>query len=451
MGRLFGTDGVRGIANSELTAPLAFELGRVGAYVLTLELEHKPKILVGKDTRLSGGMLEYALCAGICSIGAQAVQLGVIPTPAMAYLIRKYGADAGVVISASHNSFEYNGIKFFNSDGYKLSDETEAKIEKIILSGKDVIEQPPIGEAVGNIIYEQNALKDYIDFAKSVIDCDLKGLHVALDCANGANYKAAPAAISSLGAKVDVLFDSPNGININAGCGSTHIDKLCAYVKSHPEIDVGIAFDGDADRMLAVDENGEALSGDEIMIIAGKYLKEQGKLAKDTIAATVMSNLGLTIAAKNLGISIERTAVGDRYVLEAMLANGYTLGGEESGHIIFLEHNTTGDGLISALMLLSIMKKTKKPLSELRKIITIFPQVLVNAKVKNENKSQLSKNPVLLKSIAELEAEFAGNGRVLIRPSGTEPVVRVMLEGSDKAILEAKARALANSIEELLA
>lgn len=451
MGRLFGTDGVRGVANSELTAQLAFELGRAGAYVLTQELSHKPKILVGKDTRLSGDMLECALAAGICSTGAQVEFLGVIPTPAVAHLVRKYGADAGVVISASHNSFEYNGIKFFNSQGYKLPDEVEEKIEAVILDGKDESLTCPVGDGVGHCTVAEHALDDYIEFAKSTIGCGLDGLHIAVDCSNGANFQAAPAAMRSLGAEVTVLSDQPDGVNINAGCGSTHLENLCRCVEENPDIHVGIAFDGDADRMLAVDENGVVVNGDEIMMIAGKYLKEQGRLKKDTIAATVMSNLGLTIAGEENGITIEQTAVGDRYVLESMLKNGYVLGGEESGHIIFLEHNTTGDGLVSALLLLSIMKQTGKSLSELKQVIHILPQVLVNAKVKNENKPQLKKNPEILAAIAALEEEFAGNGRVLIRPSGTEPVVRVMLEGSDKGVLEGKARSLADMIEKLLA
>lgn len=442
---------MRGVANSELTAQLAFELGRAGAYVLTQQLSHKPKILVGKDTRLSGDMLECALAAGICSTGAQVELLGVIPTPAVAYLVRKYGADAGVVISASHNSFEYNGIKFFNSQGYKLPDEVEDRIEAVILDGKDTGLICPVGEEVGHCTVDSGALDDYIEFAKGTIDCDLSGLHIAVDCSNGANYLAAPAAMRSLGAEVTVLSDQPNGININAECGSTHLKNLCQCVSEHADIQVGIAFDGDADRMLAVDENGEAVRGDEIMMIAGKYLKEQGRLKKDTIAATVMSNLGLTIAGGENGINIEQTAVGDRYVLESMLKNGYVLGGEESGHIIYLEHNTTGDGLVSALLLLSIMKKTGKSLSELKKVIKILPQVLVNAKVKNENKPELNKNPQLLAAIAALETEFAGKGRVLIRPSGTEPVVRVMLEGNDRGVLEGKARVLADMIEQLLA
>lgn len=450
MGRLFGTDGVRGIANKELTADLAFDLGRAGAIVLTQELSHKPKILVGKDTRLSGDMLECALAAGICSTGAEVVLLGVIPTPAVAYLVREYGADAGVVISASHNPFEYNGIKFFNGEGYKLSDSVEEKIEELILDTDGWGMELPVGGGIGHVTRAEHAADDYIQFATGAIDCTLDGLRLLVDCSNGANSAIAPRAFSQLGAYVECLSVEPDGVNINKDCGSTHIDRLEQQIKNGGSFSAGIAFDGDADRMLAVDETGRRLTGDEIMLIVGKYLKETGRLAKDTITATVMSNLGFFLAAEKLGIRTAQTAVGDRYVLEEMLKSGYVLGGEESGHIIFLDHNSTGDGLLSALLLLEVMQKTGKPLSELRKIVTILPQVLVNARVKNENKPQLKENEKILGEIAALEAELAGNGRVLIRPSGTEPVVRVMLEGSDTDYLTAKAQALASLIEELL-
>lgn len=450
MGRLFGTDGVRGIANKELTADLAFDLGRAGAIVLTEELSHKPKILVGKDTRLSGDMLECALAAGICSTGAEVVLLGVIPTPAVACLVREYEADAGVVISASHNPFEYNGIKFFNGQGYKLSDSVEEKIEALILDTEGWGAELPVGGGIGHCTRAENAVEDYIKFATNAIDCRLDGLRLLVDCSNGANSCAAPRAFSELGAYVECLSVEPNGININEGCGSTHIDKLEKQVKESGAFDIGIAFDGDADRMLAVDETGKRLTGDEIMLIIGKYLKDNGRLAQDTITATVMSNLGFFLAAEKLGINAVQTAVGDRYVLEEMLKSGYVLGGEESGHIIFLDYNSTGDGLLSALLLLEVMQKTGQKLSELRKIVTILPQVLVNARVANENKPQLKENKQILDEIAALEAELAGNGRVLIRPSGTEPVVRVMLEGSDKEYLQQKAQALASLIEGLL-
>lgn len=450
MGRLFGTDGVRGIANKELTADLAFDLGRAGAIVLTQELSYKPKILVGKDTRLSGDMLECALAAGICSTGAQAILLGVVPTPAAAYLVRKYNADAGVVISASHNPFEYNGIKFFNADGYKLNDDTEEKIENLILDTDGWSANMPTGDGIGHCTYAESAADDYIKYAVNAIGCRLDGLKLAVDCSNGANYDIAPRAFAELGAQTVCINAKPDGININKDCGSTHIDGLEKYISENSGFNIGIAFDGDADRMLAVDENGKRLTGDEIMLIIGKYLKENGRLKKNTITATVMSNLGFFLAAKELGINAVQTAVGDRYVLEEMLRSGYILGGEESGHIIFLENNSTGDGLLSALFLLEVMKKTGKPLSELRKIVTILPQVLVNAHVKNENKPQLTENKQITDKIAELEKELAGKGRVLIRPSGTEPVVRVMLEGSDKTYITQKAQALVALIEKLL-
>lgn len=448
MQRMFGTDGVRGVANAELTADLAFALGRAGALVLTQELSHKPTLLVGRDTRISGTMLENALCAGICSTGASVISLGVIPTPAVAYLVRHYKADAGVMISASHNPFEYNGIKFFNADGYKLSDAVEDKIEAMIRENN--YPTLPTGEHVGRYSIKTDATEDYIDFVTSCIDCRLDGMRIAIDCANGANSVAAPTALSQLGANVNALYNAPDGININAGCGSTHIDALGEYVKNNPGYDIGIAFDGDADRMLAVDETGSPLTGDEVMLIVGNHLKEQGLLTKDTITATVMSNLGFFLAAEKLGIHAVQTAVGDRYVLEEMLKEGYALGGEESGHIIYLHKNTTGDGLLSALLLLSVMQHTKKKLSELRKIMTVLPQVLVNARVKNENKPLLSTDKTIKTAIAEVEAALSGQGRVLIRPSGTEPVVRVMLEGQNKAQLQADAQKLADLIESLL-
>lgn len=451
MARLFGTDGVRGVANKELSAKLAFNLGYAGALVLTEELSHKPKILVGKDTRISGDMLECALAAGICATGAQAVLLDVIPTPAVAHLVRKYNADAGVVISASHNSFEYNGIKFFNSQGYKLSDETEDKIENLIKNGmqEDTL---PTHENVGRCIRKPDSAEDYIEYAKTATDNDLKSLSIILDCANGANSYIAPKALKELGAAVEVLHNDPDGVNINKDCGSTHISDLANYIASKPgSYDIGIAFDGDADRMLAVDENGKTLTGDEIMLIVANHLKQQNLLKKDTIVATVMSNLGFFNAAEKLGINVVKTAVGDRYVLEEMLKSGYCLGGEESGHIIYLNRNSTGDGLVSALLLLGVMKDTGKKLSQLRSIVTILPQVLVNAHVANEKKPELKKNKVILNAISELEEEFKDNGRVLIRPSGTEPLVRVMLEGCDKEYLQKRAQQLAFLIEKTLA
>lgn len=445
MGRIFGTDGVRGIANSELTAGLAYNLGRAGAFILT-EGAHKPKILVGMDTRISGDMLESALVAGILSVGAEAVCLGVVPTPAVAHLTRKYGADAGVVISASHNPVEYNGIKFFNSQGYKLSDELEDRIQAIIENGFEGVPLPT-GEDMGRKVIEEAALEDYIEFAKSTIDVNFKGMKIALDCANGASYKSAVETFRSLGAEVVVINNDPDGVNINKNCGSTHPEELMEYVVKK-SCALGLAFDGDADRCLAVDEKGNLVHGDFMLAICSKHLKEQGKLNKDVVVVTVMSNLGLDIALSKEGIRPIKTKVGDRYVLEEMVKEGYVLGGEQSGHVIFLEHNTTGDGLVTGLQLAAIVKKTGKTLSELASMMKELPQVLVNAKVLNEKKNIHETDEEIASEIKSMEERLHGVGRVLIRPSGTEPLVRVMLEGENQDELDEMAHSLAKMIEE---
>ncbi len=429
MGRMFGTDGVRGIANKELTSQMAYNLGRAGAYVLT-EGAHKPKILVGKDTRISGDMLEAALVAGILSVGAEAIILGVIPTPAVAHLTRKYGADAGVMISASHNPVEYNGIKFFDNKGYKLPDELEDEIQRVIESGFEGVPSP-VGADIGSSQVEVGALDDYIDFAKETIAVNLKGLKVALDCANGAVYKAAVRAFRELGAEVYIINDNPDGTNINEKCGSTHPEELMDYVV-RKGCQVGFAFDGDADRCLAVDEKGNLVNGDFILALCGKHLKEINRLKDDTVVVTVMSNLGLDIAFKEMGINCLKTKVGDRYVLEEMIKGNYVLGGEQSGHIIFSKYNSTGDGLVTALQIASIVKKNTKPLSELCSIMKELPQVLVNATVPNNKKNIYLEDEEIVKAINEVEAKLNGVGRVLIRPSGTEPLVRVMLEGENQ-------------------
>jgi len=448
MGRLFGTDGVRGIANFELTLDLAYKLGQAGAYVLTSETKHVPKILVGMDTRISGQMLEAALVAGICSVGAEAICLGVIPTPAVAYLTRLYKADAGVVISASHNPFEFNGIKFFNSSGYKLPDAIEDKIEAIIKENCDKLPKPT-GSAVGIKSVKDTALDDYISFVCSTVDCDLSGLKIAIDCANGAAYKAAPMALRHLGAEVCVINDKPDGMNINKGCGSTQMAPLQKFMLECGA-DVGVAFDGDADRMLAIDEKGNIVDGDQIMAITGLELKKRGKLNKNTIVVTVMTNMGFDIMARREGINIAKTKVGDRYVLEEMLEKGYSLGGEQSGHVIFLEHNTTGDGLLTALQLLSIVKTSGKKLSDLASVVQPLPQVLRNAKVNNGKKYDYLKDELIASMCSKLEEEFDGEGRVLIRPSGTEPLIRVMIEGKDQQYITEKAEELVKLIEERL-
>ena len=445
MARIFGTDGVRGVANKELTVELAMNLGKAGAYVLTKEKAHKPTILVGGDTRISGEMLANALMAGICSVGADAVYVGVVPTPAIAYLTRHYGYDAGVVISASHNPSEYNGIKFFNGDGYKLSDLLEDEIEEVMRMNSAELPMP-VGGEVGHITYRYDAKDDYVRFACSLIDLDLSGLKIVVDTAEGASYYTTPKTLESLGAKPVVIHNHPDGVNINRACGSTHMEELKKRVVEEGA-DLGIAFDGDADRMLAVDENGNMVDGDQIMAICGLYMRNQGRLKKDTVVATVMSNLGFFRMGEKEGINIVRTKVGDRYVLEYMLANGCNLGGEQSGHVIFLDENTTGDGLISALHLLEVIVKSGKKLSELASVMRVLPQALVNARVSNIKKEYYMDNKVVADAVAELEARFAGAGRVLIRPSGTEPLVRVMIEGDDQKFIEEEAKKLAEIIE----
>ena len=445
MGRMFGTDGVRGIANKDLTSEMAYNLGRAGAYVLT-EGAHKPKILVGKDTRISGDMLEAALVAGILSVGAEAIILGVIPTPAVAHLTRKYGADAGVMISASHNPVEYNGIKFFDNKGYKLPDELEDEIQRVIESGFEGVPSP-VGADIGSSQVEVGALDDYIDFAKETIAVNLKGLKVALDCANGAVYKAAVRAFRELGAEVYIINDNPDGTNINEKCGSTHPEELMDYVV-RKGCQVGFAFDGDADRCLAVDEKGNLVNGDFILALCGKHLKEINRLKDDTVVVTVMSNLGLDIAFKEMGINCLKTKVGDRYVLEEMIKGNYVLGGEQSGHIIFSKYNSTGDGLVTALQIASIVKKNTKPLSELCSIMKELPQVLVNAVVPNEKKNIYLEDKEIVDEIHRIESVLDGRGRVLIRPSGTEPLVRVMLEGENQEEIDKLAHNLANMILE---
>ena len=355
---MFGTDGVRGVAGSELTIELATQLGQAGAYVLTKEQEHQPTIIVGCDTRISGGMLASALMAGICSVGANAIYVGVVPTPAIAYLTRKHKVDAGVVISASHNPMEFNGIKFFNGDGYKLSDALEDEIEALIHSNMDGVTLPT-GSGVGRIDYRFDLKDEYVEFMKKCVPVDLKGLKIVVDCAEGASYYTSVRTLEDLGANLIPIHITPDGTNINANCGSTHMDELQARVV-YEKADLGIAFDGDADRMLAVDENGKMVDGDQLMAICGNYMKEKGTLKKNTIVVTVMTNLGFTLMGEEKGIHVEKTRVGDRYVLENMLQNGYNIGGEQSGHIIFLDDNTTGDGLLSALHLLQVMVENRK-------------------------------------------------------------------------------------------
>lgn len=445
MGKLFGTDGVRGIANIELTNELAYKLGKFGASVLTKETHHKARILIGKDTRVSGDMLESSLIAGILSAGCDVIKVGVVPTPAIAYLVRHLKVDAGVMISASHNPVEYNGIKFFNGDGFKLSDSIEAEIEDYILNNKE-LDQVLSGTEIGRKTEVYKAGELYSEYVRGTAFTDLTGLKVAIDCANGAAFSVAQTALKALGAEVDAFYNQPDGFNINKECGSTHTEVIGKIVKEG-NYHVGLAFDGDADRLLAVDENGELVDGDKIMTICGINMKNRGLLPKDTVVTTVMSNIGMDEAFRKNNLKAVKSKVGDRYVLEEMLKGGYALGGEQSGHIIFLNTNTTGDGLMTAVQLLCVLKESGKKMSELASVMTVYPQVLKNAHVKTENKNAYVNDEVIMEKIKEVEAYFHGNGRVLIRPSGTEPLVRVMIEGDDLAVLERYAGELKALIE----
>ena len=416
--------------------------------MLTKEQEHQPTIIVGCDTRISGGMLASALMAGICSVGANAIYVGVVPTPAIAYLTRKHKVDAGVVISASHNPMEFNGIKFFNGDGYKLSDALEDEIEALIHSNMDGVTLPT-GSGVGRIDYRFDLKDEYVEFMKKCVPVDLKGLKIVVDCAEGASYYTSVRTLEDLGANLIPIHITPDGTNINANCGSTHMDELQARVV-YEKADLGIAFDGDADRMLAVDENGKMVDGDQLMAICGNYMKEKGTLKKNTIVVTVMTNLGFTLMGEEKGIHVEKTRVGDRYVLENMLQNGYNIGGEQSGHIIFLDDNTTGDGLLSALHLLQVMVETGRKLSDLAAVMEVLPQALVNAKVPNHKKDKFMEYAEISDAIKKVEERFGGESRVLIRPSGTEPLVRVMIEGKNQEEIDSEAKKLADLITKIM-
>ena len=450
MGKWFGTDGVRMVANTELTPELAFQLGRAGAYILTKEAKTAPRVLVGKDSRLSGDMLEAALTAGLCSTGAQVFYAGVLPTPAVAFLVRHYKLDAGVMISASHNPMADNGIKFFNRHGYKLPDAQEAEIEGMIFAMQaDNDRLPrPAGKGVGTTARSEAAIEDYASYLTSTAPgLNLSGLKVVLDCANGATSEVAPMVFTKLGAEVHTLSNKPDGTNINENCGSTHMENLQEYVKENGA-DIGLAFDGDGDRVLAVSNTGKMIDGDEIMAVCGLDMHERGEL--NAIVATVMSNQGLEILCREKGIELHRADVGDRYVLEKMLADDLPLGGEQSGHVIFKKFSTTGDGILTGLRLLDIMAKKKQPISELVSVMESLPQVLVNATVPNHRKPELETNPTIKLEQTKIEKLLAGNGRILVRPSGTEPVVRVMIEGRDNEQILKWAKDLANVIENQL-
>lgn len=430
MGNYFGTDGVRGVANTELTPELAFKLGRMGGYVLTKHTE-KPRVIIGRDTRISGEMLESALIAGLLSIGAEVMRLGVISTPGVAFLTKALSANAGVMISASHNPVPDNGIKFFGPDGFKLLDEQEQEIERY-LDSEDLLPRPT-GGAIGQVSDYYEGGQKYLQFLKQTVQEDFSGIHIALDCAHGAASSLAPHLFADLEADISTMGTAPNGVNINEGCGSTHPEALSAFVLERGA-QIGLAFDGDADRLIAVDEKGQIVDGDKIMFICAKYMKEQGWLKHGTVVSTVMSNLGFYKALEEEGIVAKQTAVGDRYVMEEMRKGGYNLGGEQSGHIIFLDHITTGDGLLSALQLVNIMKMTNKPLSELAAQMQTYPQKLVNIRV--SDKHAVSENEAIKAAIARVEEDMNGEGRVLVRPSGTEPLVRVMVEAQSEELCD---------------
>jgi len=423
MGKYFGTDGVRGVANSELTPELAFKIGRFGGYVLTKDKE-RPKVIIGRDTRISGHMLEGALVAGLLSIGAEVMRLGVISTPGVAFLTKALGAEAGVMISASHNPVEDNGIKYFGPDGFKLSDEQELEIERLMDEVEDTLPRP-VGKNLGQVNDYFEGGQKYLQFLKQTVDEDFTGIHVALDCAHGATSSLATHLFADLDADVSTMGTSPNGLNINDGVGSTHPEALAAFLKEK-NADIGLAFDGDGDRLIAVDENGDIVDGDQIMYICAKFLNSEGRLKKNTVVSTVMSNLGFYKGLEEHAINSIPTAVGDRYVVEEMKRNDYNLGGEQSGHIIFLDYNTTGDGLLTGLQLVNIMKLTGKKLSELANEMTKYPQLLINVKV--TDKHRVTENEKVSEIISAVEEEMNGNGRILVRPSGTEPLVRVMAE-----------------------
>lgn len=443
LGRLFGTDGARGVANTELTCEIAMEIGRAAAMVLSKGLRGRPRVLIGKDTRASCDMLEGALEAGLCSVGADVVLLGVVPTPAVAHLVKYYKADAGVMISASHNPCEYNGIKIFSADGYKLPDALEEQIEAIVLD--KVAEIPaPTGEGVGRVTVATDALDIYVEHVLSTTDVRLDGLRVGIDCANGASSQTARRIFETLGAECFILSDKPNGVNINDNCGSTHLENLSRLVVENG-LDCGVAFDGDADRCLAVDERGREFDGDYIMALVAEDMHSRGILKKDTIVGTIMTNMGFIKYCESKGLHFTSTKVGDRYVLEKMLQSGYNFGGEQSGHVILLDHCTTGDGQLTAVQLLSHIKRDGIKLGEYADSIVKYPQVLINVRVSPEGKLRFYTDPGIKSAIEEAKAELGDDGRVVVRVSGTEPLIRVMTEGLD----EEKIRTIAQHIADV--
>ena len=453
MRKYFGTDGIRRIANTELSPELVYRVAKAGAYVLSKHQNHIPTILIGRDTRISGNLIESAMVAGFLSYGANVKLLGVIPTPAVAYLTRKLKADASVVISASHNSYEFNGIKFFSNKGMKIPDSQEEEIEEIMESDK-LEELTAKNDKIGISNYEEELIEEYISFFKEQFKEDWEKnkkeeFVIGLDTANGATSQVAERIFKELGIPYQIINNKPDGININQNCGSTHLEEIKKFVVEN-KLSLGIAYDGDGDRCLAIDEQGNEMDGDKLLAIISNYLRKKGKLKKDTIVATVMSNLGLNKYTKEQGLTLLQTKVGDRYVLEEMLKGGYNLGGEQSGHVILLDYNPTGDGILTSLMLILAMLEENKKASDIGNIVKLYPQVLINSKVSNDKKQDYDKDLIIKEAIKNLEEEFSGNGRVLIRPSGTEPLVRVMIEGEDQEYITKKAQEIANLLEERL-
>ena len=453
MRKYFGTDGIRRIANTELTPELVYKVAKAGAYVLSKHTDHTPTILIGRDTRISGTLIESAMTAGFLSYGANVKLLGVIPTPAVAYLTRKLNADASVVISASHNTFEFNGIKFFSNKGMKIPDTLEEEIEEVMESGK-LDELTAKNEKIGTSEYRLDLIDEYVYFFRKNFDDSIDkyindDFIVGIDTANGSTYQVAEKVFKALGVKHKIINNNPDGININQNCGSTHLGNLKKFVVEN-KLNLGIAYDGDGDRCLAVDEFGNEIDGDKLLAIISTNLRKKGKLNKDTIVATVMSNLGLNKFTRDNGLELLQTKVGDRYVLEEMLKDGFNLGGEQSGHVILLDYNPTGDGILTSLMLIQTILEEGKKASELADMVKLYPQILVNAKVNSDKKYQYKEDKEINDAIDKLEKEFAGNGRVLIRPSGTEPLVRVMIEGEDQEYITKKAQEIASLIENKL-
>ena len=453
MRKYFGTDGIRRIANTELSPELVYKVAKAGAYVLSKHTDHAPTILIGRDTRISGSLIESAMVAGFLSYGANVKILGVMPTPAVAYLTRRFKADASVVISASHNTYEFNGVKYFSNKGMKIPDELEEEIEEVMDSGK-IDELTAVNDKIGVSEIRTDLLEEYIYFFRKNFEEELENLDkenfvIAVDTANGATSVVAEKVFEKLGIKHHIINNNPDGININDNCGSTHLEGLKKFVVEN-KCSLGVAYDGDGDRCLLVDENGNEIDGDKILAVISNYLKKKGELKKDTVVATVMSNLGLNKYTENNGLKLVQTKVGDRYVLEEMMKNGYNLGGEQSGHVILLDYNPTGDGILTSIMFIKTLLEENKKASELCNIIKLYPQVLVNAKVSSDKKYDFDKDEEIKEEIKKLEEEFSGNGRVLIRTSGTEPLVRVMIEGEDQEYIKAKAEKLAKLIEKKL-